>query len=79
MSEIKLSIIVPCYNVEKYLARSLEKLFSQTLSDIEVICVNDGSTDGSLDILRQYKDRFPEKCVLVDKENEGVMDPLLTL
>jgi glycosyltransferase involved in cell wall biosynthesis len=53
----KVSIIVPVYNTEKYLARCLDSLIGQTLDDIEIICVNDGSTDKSQDILEKYKKR----------------------
>ena len=52
---IKVSVIVPVYNVEKYLERCLDALVNQTLTDIEIICVNDGSTDGSLDIQNKIK------------------------
>ena len=68
----KVSIIVPCYKVEKYLPRCLDSLVSQTLDDIEIICINDGSPDHCIDILRQYEARFPGKIVVIDKENEGV-------
>ena len=50
---IKISTIVPVYNVEKYLPQCLDNLINQTLKDIEIICVNDGSTDGSRDILEK--------------------------
>ena len=52
---IKVSVIVPVYNVEDYLVECLESLVSQTLKEIEIICVNDGSTDGSMAILEDYK------------------------
>ena len=68
----KVSIIVPCYKVEKYLPRCLDSLVCQTLDDIEIICINDGSPDHCIDILRQYEARFPGKIVVIDKENEGV-------
>lgn len=51
---IKVSIIVPVYNVEKYLEKCLDSLINQTLKDIEIICVNDGSTDTSQKILEKY-------------------------
>lgn len=72
MSSKKASIIVPCYKVEKYLPRCLDSLVSQTLKDIEVICINDGSPDHCIDILNDYKTRFPETIVVIDKQNEGV-------
>ena len=46
------SILVPCYNVENYLYKCLSSIKSQTLSDIEVICINDGSTDSTLEIIQ---------------------------
>lgn len=53
------SIIVPVYNAEKYLARCLDSILSQTLTSIEVICINDGSTDRSLEILTCYAEQDP--------------------
>ena len=69
---IALSIIVPCYKVEQYLPACLDSLVSQTLPNIEIICINDGSPDRCIDILRDYEARFPDKVVVVDKRNEGV-------
>ena len=57
MESNKISIIVPVYNVEKYLSRCLDSLLNQTLKDIEIICVNDGSTDESLKILESYAEK----------------------
>ena len=54
----KISIIVPVYNVEKYLSRCLDSLLTQSLTDIEVIAINDGSTDSSLKILNNYRKRI---------------------
>ena len=51
---IKASIIVPVYNTEKYLKKCLDSLVNQTLKDIEIICINDGSPDNSLKILKEY-------------------------
>lgn len=70
--KVRVSIIVPCYNVEKYLPRCLDSLVGQTLEDIEVICINDGSPDHCIDILRDYEQRYPGKVVVIDKQNEGV-------
>ncbi len=67
----KISIIVPVYNVEEYLVKCLDSLINQTLKDIEIICINDGSTDNSLDILKAYS-KNDERIVLINKENEGV-------
>lgn len=49
-----ISVIVPVYNVEKYLERCLDSIINQTLKDVEIICVNDGSTDNSINILKEY-------------------------
>lgn len=69
---IKISIIVPVYNVEQYLPRCLDSLMSQSLQDIEVICVNDGSPDKCAFILADYEKKFPDKIVVINKKNEGV-------
>ncbi len=54
MENIKISVIVPVYNTEKYLEQCLDSLTSQTFKDIEIICIDDGSTDNSLKILENY-------------------------
>jgi len=72
MSQKSASIIIPCYNVEKYLPRCLDSLVDQTLDDLEIICINDGSPDNCLAILRDYEQRYPDTIVVIDKENEGV-------
>lgn len=64
------SLLVPIYNVEKYLERCLESARSQTLENIEVICINDGSTDSSPDIIRAFMDKDP-RFRMIDKENSG--------
>lgn len=66
-----ISVIVPVYNVELYLRQCLESLLAQTYSDYEVICVNDGSTDGSRDILSEYEEKYP-KIKVIDRENGGL-------
>jgi glycosyltransferase involved in cell wall biosynthesis len=68
----KVSIIVPAYNAEKTLARCLAELVNQTLSDIEIILVNDCSTDGTLKIMTDCEAQFPEKVIVVNlAENLG--------
>ena len=62
--EPKVSVIIPVYNVEKYLGPCLDSILGQTLNNIEVICVDDGSTDRSLDILREYEKRDARVKVL---------------
>ncbi len=68
MSKPSVSIIVPVYNTEAYLGQCLDSVLGQTLSDIEVICVDNGSTDGSLQILRNYADHDPRVTVIVHPE-----------
>ena len=68
---IKVSIIVPVYNVEKLLSRCLNSLVNQSLSDIEIICVNDGSTDNSLNILKSFSEK-DSRIIIIDKQNEGL-------
>ena len=73
MSDTKhplVSVLVPIYNVERYLERCLSSLAAQTFNDFEVICVNDGSTDASPNIVRGFADR-DKRFILVNKENSG--------
>lgn len=70
----KVSVIVPVYNVENYVEKCLETLVEQTLEDIEIIVVNDGSTDHSKEIVQKIVKQFPEKIVYVEKENGGLSD-----
>ena len=67
----KVSIIMPTYNVEKYLEAALESVVNQTFSDIEVICINDGSTDNSLQILENYA-KQDNRIKLINQQNQGV-------
>lgn len=66
----KVSVVVPVYNTEHYLASCLDAVLGQTLEDIEVICVNDGSVDRSIDILREYALKDP-RVIVVDQPNRG--------
>lgn len=68
------SVVVPVYNSELYLERCLDSLVNQTLSDIEILVVNDGSADGSQEIIDQYAADYPEKIVSLVKENGGLSD-----
>ena len=67
----KLSVIVPVYNVEKYIGLCLESLSGQTFKDIEIICVNDASTDGSGDIVRRYMQKDHRITLLNHSKNRG--------
>lgn len=63
----KVSIIVPTFNVEPYLKECMESITHQTLEDIEIICINDGSTDGSLAILKSYAEKMPALSLWIRK------------
>lgn len=65
------SVLIPVYNVEKYLRRCLDSIISQTFTDIEIICVNDGSTDDSLKILYEYAHK-DNRIKIIDKYNNGL-------
>lgn len=75
MNNPKVSILVPICNVERYLRRCLDGLVNQTLEDIEIICINDGSTDSSLSIIREYE-RRDQRIVVIDKPNSGYGDSM---
>lgn len=64
------SVIIPVYNTEKYLRKCLDSALNQTLHEIEVICINDGSTDGSLTILKEYE-LSDSRVQIIDKPNGG--------
>ena len=68
----KISVIVPVYNVEDYLERCLHSLVKQTIEDIEIILINDGSPDNSQKIINCFKEQYPDKIVSVEIENSGV-------
>lgn len=70
----KVSVIVPVYNVEKYLAKCLGSLVNQSLQNIEILVVNDGSTDHSEDVIKEYSQKYPEKIKAYAKENGGLSD-----
>lgn len=71
MKDPKISVIVPVYNVEEYIPRCLDSIVKQTMKEIEIICINDGSTDNSLEILRAYA-KQDDRITVIDKENGGV-------
>lgn len=73
-----ISIIVPVYNLEKYISRTIDSILKQSYQDIEIIIVNDGSTDGSKKIIDDYADRYPEKIRCIHIENGGVTNARLT-
>ena len=69
---IKVSIIVPIYNVEKQLAKCLDSLLNQTLKDIQIILVNDGSEDSSAEIAKKYVVKDSDRVLYFEKENGGL-------
>jgi len=79
----KISVVIPVYNVEQYLRQCLDSVVNQTMREIQIICVNDGSPDNSLAILREYADR-DSRIEIIDKPNGGLSSarnaayPLLT-
>ncbi|MCL1948037.1 MAG: glycosyltransferase, partial [Chitinivibrionia bacterium] len=68
----KISVIIPAYNVEKYLRQCLESIINQTYENIEIICVNDASTDNTLSIFNEYAQKDKRIIVIDKKVNEGV-------
>ncbi len=69
-AKVCVSIIIPVYNASKYIHVCMESLLCQTLRNIEIICVNDGSTDNSLEILKEYQQR-DHRITVVEQENQG--------
>lgn len=70
MSNIKISVIIPVYNTQDYVEKCVNSILNQSLKDIEIILINDGSTDGSLEKLKKYeKDK---RVMIINKKNEGV-------
>jgi glycosyltransferase involved in cell wall biosynthesis len=71
LPEVQVSVIVPIYNAYDYLGVALDSILSQTLKDIEVICIDDGSTDRSLDIIKKYHEA-DSRVSVVTENNAGV-------
>ena len=74
-AEISVSVLVPIYNAEKYLENSLNSLLAQSLGNIEIICINDGSIDSSMDIIRKYA-KLDKRIVAINKPNSGYGDSM---
>lgn len=70
MHSPKVSVIIPCYNAEKYLRQCLDSVAAQTLKDIEVICVDDGSSDTTMDILREFQQK-DDRFKIITQNNAG--------
>ena len=69
---MKISIIVPVYNGESYIKKCLDSLVNQTLNEIEIIIINDGSTDKTINILNEYKEKYQDKIIVINQENMGI-------
>ena len=72
MRKIKVSICIPVYNADNYLIQCLESIVNQTFSDFEIICINDGSTDNSKEILENYKNNY-NFIKVINQKNMGVI------
>lgn len=71
--DIKISVIIPVYNCQEYITKCLDSFVSQDFKDIEIICVNDGSKDNTLEVLKKYIEHHKkDRIILIDKENAGV-------
>lgn len=70
----KISVIVPCYNVSKYLNGCVDSLIEAKVDSMEIVLVNDGSTDNTLDICNEYKKKYPKLIKVIDKKNGGLSD-----
>lgn len=69
---VEISIIIPVYNVEKYLKQCLDSVYNLDLSNKEIVLINDGSVDDSLKILERYKELYPQKTILISQKNSGL-------
>ena len=72
MKSPKITVIVPVYNSEKYIGRCLDSVLRQVYQDFLILAINDGSTDGTDEILKKYAKDFPEKIKYIKQKNMGV-------
>lgn len=70
MNKPIVSIVIPVCNVEKYLRECLDSVINQTMTELEIICVDDGSNDNSLSILKEYENK-DNRIIVISKENSG--------
>ncbi len=68
---IKISVIIPCYNVENYVGKCLDSVICNGMDEIEVIAVNDGSRDGTIQVLKEYQKKYPN-LIIIDQKNQGL-------
>ena len=71
MKMVEISVIIPAYNVEDYIGDCVNSIMNQTFKDLEIICINDGSEDNTLNILRQFESK-DDRIIVIDQENNGV-------
>lgn len=71
MRKPKVSVVVPVYNTERYLTKCLDSLVNQTLREIEIVVVDDGSKDSSSQLIAEYYGKYPDKLVVLSQENSG--------
>ena len=69
----KVSVIIPCYNKAPYVKEAIESVINQTFSDIEIIVVNDASTDNSAEIIKELKEKYDNILFINNKTNQGVV------
>ena len=75
MNDIKITVLMPVYNAEKYIEKAIDSVLNQSFKDFELLIINDGSTDGSMDIIRNFND---PRIVVVNQANSGVAAALNT-
>lgn len=68
MNDLKVSIVIPCYNVDKYIEECLNSVLNQTYSNLEVVVIDDGSNDGTRRILEEYQNRYRNIKLLIQKK-----------
>lgn len=68
----KVSIIIPCYNQAEYVGESIESALKQTYENLEIVCINDGSTDNSSEVIKSYAEKYKNIVFLDEKTNRGV-------
>ncbi len=70
---VQISVIIPCYNQEKYIAEALDSVLAQTFKDFEIIVINDGSIDNSASIIKDYVQEYPHLIRYIEQKNQGII------
>ena len=76
MQNPKISIVIPSYNKARYIAKTLDSILEQKYNDLEVIIQDPGSTDGSLDIIKKYAEKYPKMIFLYKEKDSGQLDAI---